>query len=549
MQAKKIVAKDMRTALSTVRDVMGPQAIILSNKKVAAGIELLCTLDQSAIKISTGGEGKGLSGAKPSDALPEINAGSDGVRAGGNNKRDGSRQIVNAVSPAAEKKNSKQKEQKNTPAEPVGTKNDNSYLARELDRVQQQSRQQAQQMRQKLRQKSKTECKQSVVTIEDIQYPAAVEQTVQVEKTVKDDSRVVHGWQAKTSVNDEEGDNTGELVQQHNSSSPAQNAEHAASRESLAALLQELSSMRQMLQYQLNGTAWKTFNERNPVQATLWRRLKKMDLRAGLIQKLLTIVTPQTTLDQGWHAVLKQFAECMGGTIGKDILQGGIHAFVGPAAIGKTTTIGKLASQYVMANGSEGLALISLDTRRIGAQEQLRVYGRILNVPVKSIDNPLRLMVTLHELRSKDLILIDTAGLGAQDLMLNDQKQALADLKSKVDTHIVLSASAQAQVNENAYETYRSVELQSCVISQLDETTSLGGLLSLICEKGLALSYVTDGQQVPNDLHIAKASSLVNQAVKLAQCVELDELMLADEFSSSWTVPLPEKAALAVNGC
>ena len=217
----------------------------------------------------------------------------------------------------------------------------------------------------------------------------------------------------------------------------------------------------------------------------------------------------------------------------KDLVaSGGVFAFVGPTGAGKTTTIGKLAARYVLKNGSSDIALISTDTARIAAYEQLRTFGRILNVPVKIVDDKSTLDKVLYSVRDKSLVLIDTGGLNRLDPRLQQQLDSINRLNARVKTVMVLPATSQAAVLKAAYNTYKTNSLMNCVITKLDEAMSLGEVISLAVTKNICIAYSTDGQSVPADIAVANGKLLVSTAIKMAQEVEVDSESMMDELAS-----------------
>jgi flagellar biosynthesis protein FlhF len=270
------------------------------------------------------------------------------------------------------------------------------------------------------------------------------------------------------------------------------------------------------------------------MQALLWKRLSQMGLSSALMQELIATVADIEETEQAWFSLLTQLAQRIRLSEQLIVEQGGVHAFVGPTGVGKTTTIVKLATQYVLKNGPQGVVLLTIDTHRIAAHEQLRVFGRILNVPVKVIDRQDNLAAQLHALRKKSLVLIDTAGLNANDPLAEQQLQHLQKLQGKGSIHLVLSTAAQSKVNEAAYSNYSRTGLSSCILTKLDETACLGGVISLVISKNLPLSYVTNGQKIPEDISVAKGRELAAQMVKLSRKAESDEQLMIDQFSRAW---------------
>lgn len=253
------------------------------------------------------------------------------------------------------------------------------------------------------------------------------------------------------------------------------------------------------------------------VAEKLSRRFERIGLGAPLVGHLTKGLEPGLDLAKAWRNTLAKLTDAIPVMTEDYIDRGGMIAFVGPTGVGKTTTIGKLAARYVLQHGSAGLALVTTDSFRIAAHEQLRTFGRILDVPVRVVDENHSLDEVLASLRGKRLILIDTAGMSHHEGSSEAQKSMLTDVSFRLKKLLVLSCSSQRQVLEDAYDNYRDIGLNGCVLSKLDESGSLGEALTLSVEKNLPIAYVTDGQKVPDDIEVAHRNDLVSRAVVTAQ--------------------------------
>jgi flagellar biosynthesis protein FlhF len=203
---------------------------------------------------------------------------------------------------------------------------------------------------------------------------------------------------------------------------------------------------------------------------------------------------------------------------------GGILALVGPTGVGKTTTVAKLAAECAVKHGAARLALVTTDTYRIGAVDQLRIYGSILRVPVFAIRNEAELRATLHELRTRHLVLIDTVGMSQRDRRLADQVALLSGTARRVQRVLLLSAVAQASVLDDVVRAYRGADLAGCILTKIDEALTLGAALDALIRHQLPLHYVANGQRVPEDLHRPNPLYLVERAFRDgAQAAVLDD--------------------------
>lgn len=283
----------------------------------------------------------------------------------------------------------------------------------------------------------------------------------------------------------------------------------------MKAMQSEIQGLRELLKEQMQ----ESMAERKPVEAMVQKRLRRLGLSKVFTQRVLTALDLEENIDfsSAWDKAVNQLQGSIL-TASSDIIdQGGIIALLGPTGVGKTATIGKLAARYVLKYGPENLALVTTDCYRVAAYEQLRTIGRILGVPVRVVDDKHPLEETLRALKSKNLVLIDTAGLSAQDPNMAEQFQLLESTSARIKKYIVLSATSQGQVLQAAYDTYQPQGLNGCVITKLDESVSAGEVLSLIADNRLPLAYVADGQKIPDDLRAADARHLVYQALELLE--------------------------------
>jgi flagellar biosynthesis protein FlhF len=160
---------------------------------------------------------------------------------------------------------------------------------------------------------------------------------------------------------------------------------------------------------------------------------------------------------------------------------------------------------------------VTTDSYRIGAQQQLNTFGKILGAPVHVAKNGEELREVLTALRDKSLILIDTAGMSQRDVRLSEQLSMLYQTGLPVRSYAVLSASSQRRSLEEVMHTFNKVELEGAILTKLDETTGLGEALSVVVQHRLPVAYISDGQRVPEDLHPARSNNLVNRSLSLMQ--------------------------------
>lgn len=299
----------------------------------------------------------------------------------------------------------------------------------------------------------------------------------------------------------------------------------------------ELNGLRELLEVQLGSLAWTQLQGSKPQQANLWRRLQRIGLSGPLSRDLLALTAEVEEPRQAWRMLLAHLARMIATPEIEPLEEGGVIAMVGPAGMGKTTTLAKLAARYVLKYGASSIALVSMDSYRIGAQEQLKTLGRILNVPVTHVDPGQSLANALDPLLRKRVVLIDTAGLQASDPALRMQLESLAGRGIKSKNYLVLATTSQKQVLTAAYHSYKRCGLAGCILTKLDETASLGEVLSLAISHELPVAYLTDGPRIPDDLHLPRRHQLVSRAVSVQMQEEPSEEAMADMFADLYHHP------------
>ena len=299
----------------------------------------------------------------------------------------------------------------------------------------------------------------------------------------------------------------------------------------------ELNGLRELLEVQLGSLAWTQLQGSKPQQANLWRRLQRIGLSGPLSRDLLALTAEVEEPRQAWRMLLAHLARMIATPEIEPLEEGGVIAMVGPAGMGKTTTLAKLAARYVLKYGAQNIALVSMDSYRIGAQEQLKTLGRILNVPVTHVDPGQSLANALDPLLRKRVVLIDTAGLQASDPALRMQLESLAGRGIKSKNYLVLATTSQKQVLTAAYHSYKRCGLAGCILTKLDETASLGEVLSLAISHELPVAYLTDGPRIPDDLHLPRRHQLVSRAVSVQMQEEPSEEAMADMFADLYHSP------------
>jgi len=184
-----------------------------------------------------------------------------------------------------------------------------------------------------------------------------------------------------------------------------------------------------------------------------------------------------------------------------------VVALVGPTGVGKTTTIAKLAANFRLRENRR-VGLITVDTYRIAAVEQLRTYADIIDLPMEVVSTPREMREAVARMRHLDLVLMDTAGRSPSDeVKIQELKSMLSEAEPN-EVHLVLSAVAGSRSLVSTADKFASVGTTAILITKLDEATCLGNLLGLTRSSGLPISYLTDGQNVPDDIQVAQPNRL-----------------------------------------
>jgi flagellar biosynthesis protein FlhF len=318
---------------------------------------------------------------------------------------------------------------------------------------------------------------------------------------------------------------------------PATPAPAAVDQRLFDSMRSELSGLRELLEVQLGSLAWTQLQGSRPEQATLWRKMQRIGLSGPIARDLLAQVGDIDEPRHAWRMLLAHLARMISTPDLEPLEEGGIISVVGPAGMGKTTTLAKMAARYVLKYGAQNIALVSMDSFRIGAQEQLKTLGRILNVSVTHVDPGQSLAQALEPLLRKRVVLIDTAGLQASDPALKLQLESLAGRGIRARNYLVLATTSQKQVLTAAYHSYKRCGLAGCILTKLDETASLGDVLSLAISHELPVAYLTDGPRIPDDLHLPRKHQLVSRAVNVQMQEEPSEEAMADMFADLYHSP------------
>lgn len=286
---------------------------------------------------------------------------------------------------------------------------------------------------------------------------------------------------------------------------PASQVQQHAVHTPLDDMKQEIQTLRGMLEAQLRGTV----GGNEPLHTVLLQKLLYLGVSHTTAAVWARSVNPDLNQQRAWQTILAQVTEQIPiRDIGR-IEEGGVYAFVGPTGVGKTTTLAKIAARFSLRFGADKLGLVTMDTYRIAAQEQLVLYGKILGVKVCVAQDEVSLARVLRQLSDKKLILIDTAGMNPADERVARQMHVLGTYLQSISKVLVLPATSHYQVLIDAIKRYQANQVDQCILTKLDESLAVGGALSAVIEAGLGVSYLTHGQRVPEDIKMATRHQLV----------------------------------------
>ncbi|SMF94958.1 flagellar biosynthesis protein FlhF [Methylomagnum ishizawai] len=506
MKIKRYFAPDIKQAIRMVREEQGPDAVILSNRKVDGGVEIVAAQDFDEQALLDRGKPQDRPAADPQDFPAEPRATADAKRRAEDAFREALGKYAPDTAPARAPEPAPRRAEFAQPTAPASRPQAAAPAARP--------------------------------------QPAAYSEPGTYREPVPNPSRSHPGLNLGRGLLDEI-----ERAEQQpaprrperpapearpNPSPPSRPAErpqrpaaaarfhettqirHAAPETSesgqvLRALQREMRQMRQVLDSHLGESRWNAEAQAAPTRLDLLRGLGEL----GFSKKLSLEVAERAGYTEDFDAAWRQAQEVLARRIpiaDDNLLEyGGVVALVGPTGVGKTTTIAKLAARFRMKHGSRQVALITTDNYRIGAQEQLGTYGRILDVPVRNAGSIDELRYHLAGFHDRRLVLIDTAGMGPRDMRLAEQIALFARSETAVRSYLVLSAASQYRAMREAIEAFGGFAPEAAILTKLDETAQLGTALSALIENRLPLAFLCDGQQVPEDLHQARPHVLLDR--------------------------------------
>jgi len=298
----------------------------------------------------------------------------------------------------------------------------------------------------------------------------------------------------------------------------------------LLEMQKELRALKAALDNKLIEPEKESQPKNNPIRLDLLRKLTELGIAKKHGIKIANRLSGHTDTNLAWEKALEMLGRTLF-TVEKSILMtGGIIALVGPTGVGKTTTIAKLAAKYILQHGPGTVALITTDNYRIGAHEQINTYGRILDVPVKVAADGNDLQQHINSFSEKQLVLIDTAGMSQRDMRVADQISILQQNNLPVQSYLVMSATTQLKTMNEIINAFQIFHPEAAILTKLDEIVMKGSAISALTENQLPLAFVTNGQQVPEDIHEIEPLAFVSQCAREIEQEQLENLQAKDEW-------------------
>lgn len=307
------------------------------------------------------------------------------------------------------------------------------------------------------------------------------------------------------------------------------NSMHPSEMNSIMQIHDEIGDLKDVLGCQTKLLDWAKWAKTNPRGISLVTRLVNAGFGVDLSKKIISSIGDVASTDTAWGRSLDLMISGINTNDWDCSLHKGVVMALGRTGVGKTTTLAKLATKYVIENGPEDIAFINLDDQRVGGFDQLETYGKILNVPVYRFDNTVEGLERLNTVMSKkSLVLVDTAGMNKPTENIQNFINHMERTNVQVHKLLLMSANTQLHNLKEIVESYQECKPAGCVITKTDESSQLGNVLTVAIEHMMPIWFETNGQRIPEDIHHIEPTVLVQRAIENGNKVGATES--AEEF-------------------
>jgi len=495
MNIKRIVEIDTRTAMDKVRELFGDDAVILSNKKLGKKVEIIAAIDLE----------DGVVDFNQSKAAPVGKESTDHEYESFFKVMQNQNNPVDYQTLSAEAHYKAQQQITNHGHQPHQsfTAIDRRHSQHEGSPV-------------KLRAGNKGHSGSTTPSIKlnngkkTPELKSTVKATTKIKKTTtpktalsKNKRKTQSNAKKTTPIENNKAQNIEPIIGN-------MNAQNSKSDQIIESMSTELSTLRNLIEshFQNSNTT------DSPIESeAILQHLQSLGFSDNIINTIKQNCLMASDSDLNWFSAEEWLTEHINISSIDPVREGGVFAFVGMAGVGKSTTIAKIASQYAMTNGMEKIALLTLDHNRIGAKEQMKLVGFMLGIEVCEVLDKTELAIMLNTLNDYDLILIDTPGNNFQNDDFIDTINVLNSDDVSAQIFLTLSANSQSKANELFCNTLAK-ETDGVIITKTDEALNLGEILSTVIESESEIVLLTDGQQIPNDLHRITAKELLQSVLE-----------------------------------
>ncbi|BEI39600.1 flagellar biosynthesis protein FlhF [Polynucleobacter sp. HIN8] len=474
MGPQKFTASNTAEALKKVRLEMGADAMILSTSDTVNGVEIVAITPQDLAKLSSGGSG---SGGRPRDLDPEVEIAPSFAQPA---KLSAARNIPKPSTFAT--------------ADPS---NNAGFKRVEFPRISPSS---------------------ANISSGDSFKPAFFESSQRIPAS---EAKFVGEGSEETPVTPKSFNGSHRNGAAEASPNPKTIAELANSPR-VEKLLSEIGEVKNLLQSRVAGNFWGNLQQE---KAHLTEVIKHL-LNTGFSPQLCADITRQLPETSDLPTLLQNVRDQIKGMIKTvdafaTFDKGGVFAFIGPTGVGKTTTVAKIAARCVLRYGRNQVTLLTTDTYRIGAQEQLKVFAKILGLTVTSLRDGEDLSTKLKELSGRKIVLLDTAGVSQRDTLMLEQSKTLQDGSQNASRILVMSSTTDLRTQEEVIKLHNQAaqkngagKIDAAVITKIDEAAHVAPVVDSIIRHDMPLLFISNGQRVPEDLSLPDLDYLSHRAVQ-----------------------------------